>query len=247
MFIGMWWCAGVLIEACSVAAVAVLAHVACFLCGGQAKRSRWRSCWDWRHRHCSLGRCDLADGRGAEGVLGMAARGESGHAERGHRGSQFPRFWGGVFRQQSLVRATAQQRFARQLTQWAGVLGVAVIGLIGSLAQWSSARGHIRQPCRGFQAQLLLLAAWSLAMADAAGQAVDQGGTGGVRRAVGGVCWRFGFRTECNPWGFSGVCAHMKTAFLSLLNGAHHRLVCATGQRQCSGGPHRLCSIRRLV
>jgi hypothetical protein len=157
MFIGMWWSAGVLIDAAlwpllpslllslffvrrpgeeeSVAAFLGLAVPALLTWSvSWLMEGELRVFWGWRPA--------------AHPAMLSAALWVS-----------VPTVLGGVFRQQSLVRATAQQRFARQLTQWAGVLGVACIGAL-ELAQWSSVRDH-SPALSGFPGAVAFLAAWT--------------------------------------------------------------------------------------
>ena len=157
MFIGMWWCAGVLIEASlwpllpcllvtlflvrrpseeegvatllGLAVPALLTWSVIWLMEGEL-----RMFWGWRPE---------ADQSMLSAALWVAV----------------PTFLGAVSRQQSLVRATAQQRFARQLTQWAAILGVVAIGLLEG-AQWTSTQSH-SSTLSGFPGVVAFLAAWS--------------------------------------------------------------------------------------
>ena len=157
MFIGMWWCAGILIDAAlwpflpallaallfvrrpgEEESVAVLLGLAApvLLTGSVIwlMEGELRGFWGWR---------PAADPAMLSIALWLS----------------LPLVLGSVFRLQSLVRATAQQRYARQLTQWAAVLGVLAIGLMEG-TQWSSAQGH-SPALAGFPGAVAFLAAWS--------------------------------------------------------------------------------------
>ena len=157
MFIAMWWCAGILIDAslwpllpslllsllfvrppkAEELVAAMLGLVAPVLLTGSVvwlMEGGLRVFWGWR---------PAADSAMLGAALWLA----------------LPTALGCAFRQQSLVRATAQQRFARQLTQWAGVLGVAVIGVLEGL-EWSGSQSHTPS-LSAFPGAVAFLAAWS--------------------------------------------------------------------------------------
>jgi hypothetical protein len=66
---------------------------------------------------------------------------------------------GWMARQRSLRTATAQQRFSRQLTQWAGLLGVLFL-LLTEAWDWSMTEAHFNGGA-AFPGALAFLAAWS--------------------------------------------------------------------------------------
>jgi hypothetical protein len=66
---------------------------------------------------------------------------------------------GWMLRQQSIVRATAQQRFARQLTQWSGASGVLVVLLMTGFS-WTT-QGQWPSASSAFPCALAFLASWS--------------------------------------------------------------------------------------
>lgn len=157
MFIAMWWCAGVLVDAslwpllpCLLASLllvrppggeelvaAVLGLAAPVLLTGAVVwlfEGGLRMFWGW---------WPAADPAMMGAAIWLA----------------LPTVLGCVFRQQSLVRATAQQRFARQLTQWAGLLGIVVVGVFEGVA-WSTNQTH-SPVLSAFPGAMAFLAAWS--------------------------------------------------------------------------------------
>lgn len=67
---------------------------------------------------------------------------------------------GWVLRQQSLVRATAQQRFSRQVTQWSGLFVLVLAGLAAA-AQWGSGGQDGWGGATALPAALAFMSAWS--------------------------------------------------------------------------------------
>lgn len=67
---------------------------------------------------------------------------------------------GWVMRQQSLVRATAQQRFSRQMTQWAGAFAVLLTGMT-QLLHWAQPDSW-PSTSAGAPVVLAFVASWSL-------------------------------------------------------------------------------------
>lgn len=167
----------------SVASVAVLAHVLVFCSsarrrgiGGRLARIGGTG-FDYR-------RCDLDHGRGAEGVLGMAACGESGHAERGIVGLSSHGF-GVCFQATILGAGHGSAAVCPPADPMGGCVGCGSHRSDGSLPV---VFGPCTFPC-------LVRVSWrccffvgvELAMVDASGKTLDQAGTGGVRCAFGGA------------------------------------------------------------
>ena len=71
-----------------------------------------------------------------------------------------PTGFGWFVRQQSLITATAQQRFARQWTQWAGILGVALVIAIQA-AHWAAGHDTWSYAMTAAPMSLAFMAAWT--------------------------------------------------------------------------------------
>jgi|GEM_PF-1162209 hypothetical protein len=157
MFIAMWWCAGVLLEASAwpllpAFMVAMLLvrrpgeeEILALLLGLAAPwlltgtivwltEGALRPFWAWRPEL-------------APGVLLVTLW------------LAVPTAVGWMARQRSLRTATAQQRFSRQLTQWAGLLGVLFL-LLTEAWDWSMTEAHFNGGA-AFPGALAFLAAWS--------------------------------------------------------------------------------------
>jgi len=70
-----------------------------------------------------------------------------------------PTALGWIIRQQSLRRATAQQRFARKATQWAGAMGAAIVLMVAGLASMDMAAEWMPR-WTAAPAGLAFMAAW---------------------------------------------------------------------------------------
>lgn len=157
MFIGIWWGIGMMIEASTWPFVAAFAAATIWV-----QRPRAEELLAWM-----IGGCIPVSMVGASlwSLSGSWATVWGWHPGFGSRWPMgimwciLPTGFGWILRQQSLVRATAQQRFSRQATQWAGLLLLLLTGASG-LSNWGSG-GAGWSGMSALPAALAFASAWS--------------------------------------------------------------------------------------